>query len=126
MQHAENRAERVIVFDRGRIAIGIAEHPADQMRVRVNEAGQQSYVAQIDHLCTGRDGNIRPANSSDLVVNDDDDRIFNRRRAGAVNQARCFQHNDALAHRRHRPNSYRCGVLRRHGKTKAQDQYWSG
>ena len=49
--HAQDPRERFIVFDRGHVAFGIAEHAPDQVRVRIDESGQQRHVAKIDDLC---------------------------------------------------------------------------
>ena len=47
VHHAEDRAERIVISDRGHVAFRITEHAANQMRMRIDEAGKQSYIAKI-------------------------------------------------------------------------------
>ena len=54
LRDAEDRAERVDVADGGVVAGRIAERAADDVRVRVDEAGQQRRVAEIDGARAGR------------------------------------------------------------------------
>jgi hypothetical protein len=65
------------------------------MRMRVNEPGQQSNVAEVNHFGAGRNlHGARTADRGDPIVRDDDHGIGDGRRAGAVDQARSLQsHN---------------------------------
>src|SRR5947208_16413683 len=47
VHYAENRAERIVISHQGHVAFRITKHAADQMCVRIDEAGKQSYLAKI-------------------------------------------------------------------------------
>ena len=95
---AEDRAERIKVAH-GRVVAGrIAERAADDVRVRVDEAGQQRRVAELDRSRAGgnRDGAL-PSDGDDLVVGHDHDAVLDRRGAGAVDDARGVEDDGAGA-----------------------------
>ena len=86
--HAEDRAERLVVAHRGVGRLRVAELAADDVRVRVDESGQERRVAEVDDARAG--GNRHRAllaDGDDLVVGDDDDAVVNRRGAGAVDHS---------------------------------------
>jgi len=59
--------------------------------VRIDEAGQQRHVAEVDHLGVRGDG---AADRFDLVAADDDDRRRNDRAAAAVDHPRGAKRDD--------------------------------
>src|SRR5258706_16167784 len=108
MQDTEDRAEGLIVPGRGHVAFRIAEHPPDEVRVCVNETGQERDVPEIDHFRSRRHAyGTRGANRGYSVVSNDDDSVLYLRRAGGVDKTRRFQHDDTLAFGRLVPYSNR-------------------
>src|SRR5438477_10614392 len=126
VHHAEDGAERIVISNQSHVAFGVTKHAADQVRVRIDEAGKQSYLAKIYDFRPGGNWNkLGIANSSDLIVGDDHNGVIDRRRASAVNQTRGPQRQHAFPFRRLRTNAQRRRILRQSGnaQTKNQSQY---
>ena len=78
VRDAEDRAVGVVVLDNGEIGHRVAERAADDVRVRVDEPGQQRRVAEVDARARRLEWSrlMRRSGGDDAIAGHDDNAVL--------------------------------------------------
>ena len=87
-----SRSGRLQLSQSGRFVVGVVKR---DMGVRVHESWREGCIAKVNHLCIGRDRNIR-SDIDDLIALNNDDAVLHERARFAVEKPRRFQCDDLI------------------------------